>query len=119
MHALAGLFARHWPDDLLSQRHFVLRSYICVAMLIIGGFCFVSGPFEHVPLSLLSMAGLSLIGILYIWRKWPVAVVTHALLAVCFSLIYILCMNTGGLASPQILWLGILPLPSLVLLGFK
>ena len=119
MHALAGLFARHWPDDLLSQRHFVLRSYICFAMLIIGGFCFVSGPFEHVPLSLLSMAALSLIGILYIWRKWPVAVVTHALLAVCFSLIYILCMNTGGLASPQILWLGILPLPSLVLLGFK
>jgi len=119
MHALAGLFARHWPDDLLSQRHFVLRSYICVAMLIIGGFCFVSGPFEHVPLSLLSMAALSLIGIVYIWRNWPVAVVTHALLAVCFSLIYILCMNTGGLASPQILWLGILPLPSLVLLGFK
>ena len=119
MHALAGLFARHWPDDLLSQRHFVLRSYICVAMLIIGGFCFVSGPFEHVPLSLLSMAALSLIGIVYIWCKWPVAVVTHALLAVCFSLIYILCMNTGGLASPQILWLGILPLPSLVLLGFK
>ena len=119
MHALAGLFARHWPDDLLSQRHFVLRSYICFAMLIIGGFCFVSGPFEHVPLSLLSMAALSLIGIVYIWRNWPVAVVTHALLAVCFSLIYILCMNTGGLASPQILWLGILPLPSLVLLGFK
>jgi len=119
MHTLAGLFARHWPDDLLSQRHFVLRSYICVAMLIIGGFCFVSGPFEHVPLSLLSMAALSLIGIVYIWCKWPVAVVTHALLAVCFSLIYILCMNTGGLSSPQILWLGILPLPSLVLLGFK
>jgi signal transduction histidine kinase/AmiR/NasT family two-component response regulator len=88
-------------------------------MLIIGGFCFVSGPFEHVPLSLLSMAALSLIGMVYIWRNWPVAVVTHALLAVCFSLIYILCMNTGGLASPQILWLGILPLPSLVLLGFK
>ena len=88
-------------------------------MLIIGGFCFVSGPFEHVPLSLLSMAALSLIGIVYIWRNWPVAVVTHALLAVCFSLIYILCMNTGGLSSPQILWLGILPLPSLVLLGFK
>ncbi|NBY34533.1 MAG: response regulator [Betaproteobacteria bacterium] len=119
MHALAGLFARHWPDDLLSQRHFVLRSYICFAMLIIGGFCFVSGPFEHVPLSLLSMAALSLIGVLYIWRNWPVAVVTHALLTVCFSLIYIVCMNTGGLASPQILWLGILPLPSLVLLGFK
>ena len=119
MHALAGIFARHWPDDLLSQRHFVLRSYICFAMLIIGGFCFVSGPFEHVPLSLLSMAALSLIGVLYIWRNWPVAVVTHALLTVCFSLIYIVCMNTGGLASPQILWLGILPLPSLVLLGFK
>lgn len=119
MHALAGLFARHWPDDLLSQRHFVLRSYICFAMLIICGFCFVSGPFEHVPLSLLSMAALSLIGVLYIWRNWPVAVVTHALLTVCFSLIYIVCMNTGGLASPQILWLGILPLPSLVLLGFK
>ena len=119
MHALAGLFARHWPDDLLSQRHFVLRSYICFAMLTIGGFCFVSGPFEQVPLSLLSMAALSLIGVLYIWRNWPVAVVTHALLTVCFSLIYIICMNTGGLASPQILWLGILPLPSLVLLGFK
>ena len=119
MHALAGLFARHWPDDLLSQRHFVLRSYICVAMLTIGGFCFISGPFEHVPLSLLSMAALSLIGILYIWRNWPVAVVTHALLTVCFSLIYIICLNTGGLASPQILWLGILPLPCLVLMGFK
>lgn len=119
MHALAGLFARHWPDDLLSQRHFVLRSYICVAMLTIGGFCFLYGPFEHVPLSLLSMALLSLIGMLYIWRNWPVAVVTHALLTVCFSLIYIICMNTGGLASPQILWLGILPLPCLVLMGFK
>ena len=119
MHALAGFFARHWPDDLSSQRHFVLRSYICVALLTIGGFCFLSGPFEQVPLSLLSMAALSLISILYIWRNWPVAAVTHTLLAVCFSLIYIVCMNTGGLASPQILWLGILPLPCLVLMGFR
>ena len=119
MHALAGFFARHWPDDLLSQRHFVLRGYICVALLTIGGFCFLSGPFKQVTLSLISMAALSLISVIYIWRNWPVAVVTHALLAVCFALIYIICMNTGGLASPQILWLGILPLPCLVLMGFK
>ena len=119
MHALVGYIARHWPDDLLSQRHFVLRGYIGVALLTIGGFCFVAGPFEQVPLSLVGMAALTLIGIMYIRRNWPVAVVTHALIAVCFSLIYIICMNTGGLVSPQILWLGILPLPCLVLMGFK
>jgi signal transduction histidine kinase len=119
MHVLAGFFARHWPADLLNQRHFILRGYICVALLIIGGFCFLTGPFEQVPPSLLSMAVLCLISIFYIWRNWPVALVTHALLAVCFCLMYITCMNTGGLASPQILWLGILPLPCLILMGFK
>ncbi len=119
MHALAGFFARHWPNDLLSQRHFILRCYICVALLIIGGFCFLASPFEQIPLSLLTMAAMSLISVVYVWRKWPVAAVTHALLAACFSLVYISCMNTGGLASPQILWLGILPLPCLVLMGFK
>jgi hypothetical protein len=94
MHALAGLFARHWPDDLLSQRHFVLRGYIGVALLTIGGFCFVAGPFEQVPLSLVGMAALTLIGIMYIRRNLPVAVVTHALLAVCFSLIWKIWENS-------------------------
>lgn len=119
MHALAGFFAQHWPNDLLSQRHFILRCYICVALLIIGGFCFLASPFEQITLSLLTMAALSLISVVYVWRKWPVAAVTHAFLAACFSLVYVICMNTGGLASPQILWLGILPLPCLVLMGFK
>ena len=119
MHALAGFIARNWPDDLGRQRHLVLRGYICVALLIIGGFCFLSGPYQQVSISLWTMAALALVSALYIWRGWGVARVTHVLLAICFALTYNICLHTGGLASPQILWLGIMPLPCLVLMGFK
>jgi signal transduction histidine kinase/ActR/RegA family two-component response regulator len=119
MHALLGLIARHWPDDLESQRHVILRGYLCIALLIIGGFCFLHGPFSQIPASLMCMAALSSIGLLYAWRQWPVAGTTHALLSVCFVFLYVVCLQTGGLTSPQMLWLGILPLPCLVLMGFK
>ena len=116
---LLGWVERHWPLDLTSQRHVVLRGYISIALLIIGGFCFLSGPYQQVPISLWAMAALALVSGLYIWRGWQVARVTHVLLAICFALIYTICLHTGGLASPQILWLGIMPLPCLVLMGFK
>lgn len=119
MHALLGLIARQWPDDLERQRHVILRSYLSVALLIIGGFCFLHGPFNQVPASLVCMAALLAIGMLYVWRQWPVAGTTHALLGVCFVFLYVVCLQTGGLTSPQLLWLGILPLPCLVLMGFK
>jgi hypothetical protein len=61
-----------------------LRSYLSVALLIIGGFCFLHGPFNQVPASLVCMAALLAIGMLYVWRQWPVAGTTHALLGVCF-----------------------------------
>lgn len=119
MQMLLGWVERHWPLDLTSQRHVVLRGYISIALLIIGGFCFLSGPYQQVPISLWAMAALALVSGLYIWRGWQVARVTHVLLAICFALIYTICLHTGGLASPQILWLGIMPLPCLVLMGFK
>ena len=119
MQMLLGWVERHWPLDLTSQRHVVLRGYISIALLIIGGFCFLSGPYQQVSISLWAMAALALVSGLYIWRGWQVARVTHVLLAICFALIYTICLHTGGLASPQILWLGIMPLPCLVLMGFK
>ena len=70
MHALAGFIARNWSDDLGRQRHLVLRGYICVALLIIGGFCFLSGPYQQVSISLWTMAALALVSALYIWRGW-------------------------------------------------
>ena len=119
MHALLALVERQWPQDLASQRHVLLRGYICLALLTVGGFCFLSGPYAQVPISLMGMAAMCIISVLYLWRGWGVQQVTHALLAVCFALIYTTCVKTGGLASPQLLWLGIMPLPCLVLMGFK
>ena len=43
---LLGWVERHWPLELANQRHVVLRGYISVALLIIGGFCFLSGPYQ-------------------------------------------------------------------------
>ena len=119
MHATLASLVSLWPDDLTRQRHWILRGYLCIALLTVGSFSFLHGPFDQVPSSLACMAALALIGLLYGWQQWSIAATTHTLLGVCFCFLYFICWHTGGLASPQLLWLGILPLPCLMLMGFK
>ncbi len=119
MHASLESIVSHWPDDLTRQRHWILRGYLCIALLTVGSFSFLHGPFNQVPSSLACMAALAVIGLMYLWRQWPIAATTHALLGVCFCFLYFISWHTGGLASPQLLWLGILPLPCLMLMGYK
>jgi signal transduction histidine kinase/CheY-like chemotaxis protein len=108
---------RWWPQDLPAQRHVMLQGYLLLIFITVAGFCFVQGPAAYLHANLLAMTAMALLYLLYRCRWLSLKATTHGLLAVSFSLIYDITLNAGGLASPQMLWLGMVPVPAIFLLG--
>ncbi len=111
--------ARWWSQDLAGQRHFMLQSYLLLIFLIVGGFCFIQGPTDYLLSNLLALAALALLYLLYTLRILDLAWVANSMIAVSFGLIYSIVLRGGGLSSPLMLWLGVVPVPAIFLLGIS
>ena len=111
--------ARWWSQDLAGQRHFMLQSYLLLIFLIVGGFCFIQGPADYLLSNLLTLATLALLYLLYTLRILDLAWVANSMIAVSFGLIFSIVLRGGGLSSPLMLWLGVVPVPAIFLLGIS
>ena len=111
--------ARWWSQDLAGQRHFMLQSYLLLIFLIVGGFCFIQGPTDYLLSNLLALATLALLYLLYTLRILGLAWVANSMIAVSFGLIFSIVLRGGGLSSPLMLWLGVVPVPAIFLLGIS
>ena len=85
--------------------------------LIVGGFCFIQGPTDYLLSNLLALAGLALLYLLYALRILNLTWVANSMIAVSFGLIFSIVLRGGGLSSPLMLWLGVVPVPAIFLLG--
>ena len=108
---------RLWPQALADQRHVMLQGYLLLIFITVAGFCFVQGPTPYLHANLLAMTAMTVLYLLYMrgWLSLPAA--TQGMLAISFSLIYDITLHAGGLVSPQMLWLGMVPVPAIFLLG--
>lgn len=110
---------RQWPKDLDSQRHLILQVYYLLVSLTIGGFCFVHGPMDYLNPNLMALTCVAGLYLLYTFKRLSQRMATHGLLLTSMVLIFYITLNAGGLASPQILWLGMIPVAAIFLLGMK
>lgn len=95
----------------------MLQGYLLLIFITVAGFCFVHGPAAYLHANLLAMTAMALLYLLYMRRWLSLRASTHGLLTISFSLIFYITLNAGGLASPQMLWLGMVPVPAIFLLG--
>lgn len=109
--------ARWWAQDLAGQQHTLLQGYVFLIFLTVGGFCFIQGPADFLQSNLLFLAALALLYLLYargiLGLKW----VANGMIAISFCLIFSIILRGGGLSSPFMLWLGMVPVPAIFLLG--
>ena len=111
--------ARWWSQDLAGQRHFMLQSYLLLIFFIVGGFCFIQGPTDYLLSNLLALAALALLYLLYALRILSLKWVANSMIAVSYGLIFSIVLRGGGLTSPLMLWLGVVPVPAIFLLGIR
>jgi len=108
---------RWWPEAVADQRHLMLQGYLLLICITVTGFCFIQGPAPYLYANLLTLSAIVLLWLLYSKQWLSLWATTHGLLGLSFSLIYYITLNTGGLTSPQMLWLGMVPVPAIFLLG--
>ena len=109
--------AKWWSQDLAGQRHFMLQSYLVLIFFIVGGFCFIQGPTDYLLSNILALAALALLYLLYALGIFSLPWVANCMIAVSFGLIFSIILRGGGLSSPLMLWLGVVPVPAIFLLG--
>jgi signal transduction histidine kinase len=97
----------------------MLQSYLLLIFLIVSGFCFIQGPADYLLSNLLALAALALLYLLYTLRILDLAWVANSMIAVSFGLIFSIVLRGGGLSSPLMLWLGVVPVPAIFLLGIS
>lgn len=108
---------RLWPKDLAGQRHLMLQGYMLLIFMTVIGFCFVQGPTDYLHACLLALAAMALLYAFYMFKWCNLIQATHSMLFISLSLIYFITLHAGGLASPQMLWLGMVPVPAIFLIG--
>jgi signal transduction histidine kinase/CheY-like chemotaxis protein len=111
--------SRWWAKDLVGRQHTMLQGYLFLIFLILIGFCFIQGPSDFLQSNLTALAAYALLYLLYARRILSLKWVTHGMIAVSFSLIFSILFGGGGLSSPLMLWLGIVPVPAIFLLGIS
>lgn len=111
--------SRWWANDLLGRQHTMLQGYLFFIFLILIGFCFIQGPTALLQPNLLALAALTLLYLLYERRVLSLKWMAHGMIAISFSLIFSILLRGGGLSSPLMLWLGIVPVPAIFLLGIS
>jgi len=111
--------SRWWAKDLLGRQHTMLQGYLFLIFLILIGFCFIQGPTDLLPSNLLALAALSLLYLLYARRIVGLKWMAHGMMAISFSLIFSILLGGGGLSSPLMLWLGMVPVPAIFMLGIS
>lgn len=111
--------SRWWANDLFGRRHTMLQGYLFLIFLILIGFCFIQGPTALLQPNLLALAALTLLYLLYERRVLSLKWMAHGMIAISFSLIFSILLRGGGLSSPLMLWLGIVPVPAIFLLGIS
>ena len=95
----------------------MLQCYLLLIFFIVGGFCFIQGPTDYLLSNLLALAALALLYLLYALRILGLTWVANSMIAVSFGLIFSIVLRGGGLTSPLMLWLGVVPVPAIFLLG--
>lgn len=107
-----------WPHDQVAQQRLIFWVYLLLSALGIVLFMLNPHPLTSLPwLPLLSLSLLALAGWAH-WRwGWSLRWLTHLLLTAGFFLIGAAVLNTGGMSSPSLLWLVMMPLASVFLLG--
>ena len=108
---------RLWPKDLAGQRHVMLQGYLLLIFITVAGFCFVQGPAPYLHACLLALTAICLLYVVYMGKWLSLPLSTHAMLGISLSLIFYITLIAGGLASPQMLWLGMVPVPAIFLIG--
>lgn len=97
----------------------MLQVYLFLIFLILFGFCFIQGPTDLLQSNLLALAALALLYLFYERRILSLKWLAHGMMAISFSLIFYIVLRGGGLSSPLMLWLGIVPVPAIFLLGIS
>jgi signal transduction histidine kinase len=97
----------------------MLQGYLFLIFLILIGFCFIQGPTALLQPNLLALAALTLLYLLYERRILSLKWMAHGMIAISFTLIFSILLRGGGLSSPLMLWLGIVPVPAIFLLGIS
>ena len=110
---------RLWPQELAAQRHVMLQGYLLLIFITVAGFCFVQGPAPYLHANMLALAAMAVLYLLYKRQLMSLQSTTHGLLFISMSLIYYITLYAGGLSSPQMLWLGMVPVPAIFLLGLR
>ena len=95
----------------------MLQGYLLLIFFIVGGFCFIEGPTDYLLSNLLTLAALALLYLLYARGILSLKWVANSMIAVSFGLIFSIVLLGGGLTSPLMLWLGVVPVPAIFLLG--
>jgi signal transduction histidine kinase/CheY-like chemotaxis protein len=108
-----------WAKDLVGRQHTMLQGYLFLIFLILIGFCFIQGPTDYLLSNLLALAAYALLYLLYVRRIVGLKWTTHGMIVISFSLIFSILLGGGGLSSPLMLWLGIVPVPAIFLLGIS
>ena len=112
------LFRPRWPHSSDEQQRLIFSVFLMLS--VVGILLFNWYPEQILPYRALTF--LSLLVILVAawghWRRaWPLRLWMHGLLLCGFAVIYKAVMHTGGMSSPTLLWLIMMPLASVFLLG--
>ena len=111
--------SRWWAKDLVGRQHTMLQGYLFLIFLILIGFCFIQGPTSFLQSNLMAASALALLYLLYERRILGLKWMAHGMIAISFSLIFSIVLGGGGLTSPLMLWLGMVPVPAIFLLGIS
>jgi signal transduction histidine kinase/CheY-like chemotaxis protein len=100
---------QHWPFGLLFST--VVLNFVV--------FLFLAEPYAFQQVFWLAIFGVSLTGLAFWYWHWSMRVTTHLLLVQAAVLIYYSACVTGGLFSSSLIWLMVLPVPAVLLLGWR
>lgn len=107
-----------WPHDQVAQQRLIFWVYLLLSAMGIVLFTLNPHPLTSPTwLPLVSLWLLALAGWGHGRWGWSLRWLTHFLLLAGFVLIGSAVLNTGGMSSPSLLWLIMLPLASVFLLG--
>ena len=114
-------FTQRFPSDLAGQKHHMLVVFLGLMGINSLIFYFVPSPFPETFkwVYLLCTCGLWCLLCGYLFAKWPMKWVVHGTLMLGYGLVLSVTLGTGGIHSPKLVYLTLLPIPAVFFLGPK
>lgn len=119
MQPLYKTWLNAFPQDLPRQKHVMLVIFLSAMVLDCLAFYFINSPLapEHRWVQLATSAGLLILLVGYLWAGWSMRAVVHAMLLIGLALILTVTLQTGGINSPKLICIVLLPIPAVFFIG--